>query len=622
MSGVTRKLAAILAADIVGFARLTRLDEDRTLALLRVLRDNLIDPTVAAHHGRIVKRTGDGAIVEFRSVVEALFCAIVLLEGVAKRNAGLPPNQHIEFRIGIHLGDVVEESDGDLMGDGINIAARLEGAARPGCICLSEDAYRQVRTRLPRPAVELGRLHLKNIPEPLRAYSLDMNTAPVGSLHRQQSRVPMAAGALLGVLMVIAASWLLIHLTVTHSPGAPDRTGVPVVAILPFVNASADHQFDKLVRRVSEKTREAAESAPIWRVLKVSAQPVTSDPLEPAPPSADYVITADVEVSVEALRVTLKLDEVRTARRLWSAAISPILSRVNTAAAESEVTGRATRLLIDTVLEAESARMLGMAGTESTTWACVLQGYAARSKPELVGNARSCLDSAAQREPDNANVWSALAGVVEQQRIWGWGLPLEQAVVEKRSFLAESELAAALRARDLAPFDPRAEYYVAMGYYSTCQADRVQVEALKAAELNPYDPLILGDSGLWLAYTGHWDEGAKLAARAIQLAGPSAQASWWQAAANKHWLRGEYAQAYDAFQHSYVESSWLSQLQLAYALPPLDRLEDAKAHVKQLLRISPNMSLREADAFAKLICLDPAFRKRMADTLRLAGVPE
>ena len=146
----TRKLAAILVADVVGYSRLAGADEDRTLARLRGLRSDLIDPAIAAHHGRIVKRTGDGSIVEFRSVVNAVRCAIEVQNGLIERNAGLPPERRIEFRVGIHVVDVVEESNGDLMGDGVNIAARLEGIAEPGSVYLSEDAYRQVRDQLRR----------------------------------------------------------------------------------------------------------------------------------------------------------------------------------------------------------------------------------------------------------------------------------------------------------------------------------------------------------------------------------------------------------------------------------------------------------------------------------------
>jgi adenylate cyclase len=171
MAGM-RKIVAILVADIVGYSRLARADEDRTLARLRALRSDLIDPTVAVHRGRIVKRTGDGALVEFHSVVDAVRCAIELQNGMVERNAGLPPDRRMELRIGVHLGDVVEEADGDLMGDGVNTAARLEGIAEPGGVYLSEDAYRQVREKLKHEFVDLGEKALKNIARPIRVYAL------------------------------------------------------------------------------------------------------------------------------------------------------------------------------------------------------------------------------------------------------------------------------------------------------------------------------------------------------------------------------------------------------------------------------------------------------------------
>src|SRR5271163_3859142 len=152
----TRKLAAILVSDVAGYSRLAGADEDRTLARLRTLRSDLIDPIISVHHGRVVKRTGDGSIIEFRSVVDAVRCAVEVQTAMIERNAGVPPERRIEFRVGVHLGDVVEESDGDLMGDGVNIAARLEGIAKPGAICLSEDAYSQVKGRLDLAVTGLG----------------------------------------------------------------------------------------------------------------------------------------------------------------------------------------------------------------------------------------------------------------------------------------------------------------------------------------------------------------------------------------------------------------------------------------------------------------------------------
>ena len=186
----TRKIAAILVADVVGYSRLAGADEDRTLSRLRGLRSDLIDPAIAAHNGRIVKRTGDGSLIEFRSVVDAVRCAIEVQNGMVERNAGLPPERRIEFRVGIHLGDVVEESDGDLMGDGVNIAARLDGICEPGGICLSEQAYWQVKGRLDLGVTDLGPTQLKNIAEPIRVYALQ-----VGVLAEAKSTKPVEADA-------------------------------------------------------------------------------------------------------------------------------------------------------------------------------------------------------------------------------------------------------------------------------------------------------------------------------------------------------------------------------------------------------------------------------------------
>src|SRR6202522_422007 len=184
----TRKLAAILVSDVAGYSRLAGADEDRTLARLRTLRSDLIDPIISVHHGRVVKRTGDGSIIEFRSVVDAVRCAVEVQTAMIERNAGVAPEKRIEFRVGVHLGDVVEESDGDLMGDGVNIAARLEGIAKPGAICLSEDAYRQVKGRLDLIVSDLGQTELKNIAEPIRVYSLEVGSPA----HTKPAPIPMS----------------------------------------------------------------------------------------------------------------------------------------------------------------------------------------------------------------------------------------------------------------------------------------------------------------------------------------------------------------------------------------------------------------------------------------------
>jgi adenylate cyclase len=257
----TRKLAAILAADMVGYSRLAGSDEDRTLARLRGLRSDLVDPAIAAHHGRVVKRTGDGNLVEFRSVVDAVRCAIEVQNGMVERNAGLPPERRMQFRVGIHLGDVVEESDGDLMGDGVNIAARLEGIAKPGAICLSEDAYRQVKGRLDLAVSDLGPTQLKNIAEPVRVYALEVGkpaeVKPKSAAPTQRPiLVPLAAG-IVALIAIAGSAWYFLGgnrpATVTSNPPAARSDAAHLsIVVLPFRNLSGDPSQDYFADGITE----------------------------------------------------------------------------------------------------------------------------------------------------------------------------------------------------------------------------------------------------------------------------------------------------------------------------------------------------------------------------------
>jgi adenylate cyclase len=296
----TRKLAAILAADVVGFSRLTGIDEDRTLARLRALRSDLIDPTIAVHNGRVVKRTGDGALVEFRSVVDAVRCAVEIQNAMVERNAGVAEDRRIEFRIGIHLGDVVEESDGDLMGDGVNIAARLEGVAQPGAICLSEDAYRQVRARLDLAVSDLGQTQLKNIAEPMRVYSLQVGLPaqpkPAAPPEPAKAEAPAPRLAL------------------------PDK---PSIAVLPFQNMSGDAEQEYFVDGMVEDIITglsrikwlfviARNSSFTYKGKAVDIRQVGREL------GVRYVLEGGVRKAGNRLRITAQLIEAETGAHLWA----------------------------------------------------------------------------------------------------------------------------------------------------------------------------------------------------------------------------------------------------------------------------------------------------------------
>ena len=288
----TRKIAAILVADVVGYSRLVGADEDRTLAQLRALRSDLIDPAIAAHRGHVVKRTGDGSLIEFRSVVDAVRCAIEVQTAMVKRNAGVSPDKRIEFRVGIHLGDVVEEADGDLMGDGVNIAARLEGICKPGAICLSEQAYWQVKGRLDLAVTDLGPTQLKNIAEPLRVYSLEVGQPA----HAKPAPTP-----------------------------APEKSAPPrlSIVVLPFANIGGDPEQEYFVDGVTESL--TTDLSRIRRAVVIARN--TAFTYKGKPPDVKtigrelnvrYVLEGSVQRGGNRLRVNVQLIDAETGSHLWA----------------------------------------------------------------------------------------------------------------------------------------------------------------------------------------------------------------------------------------------------------------------------------------------------------------
>ena len=293
--GAAMKIAAILVSDVVGYSRLVGADEDRTLARLRALRSDMIDPTIAVHHGRVVKRTGDGAIVEFRSVIDAVRCAIEVQSGMVERNAGLPPERRIEFRIGIHLGDIVEESDGDLMGDGVNIAARLEGICEVGGVCISEDAYRQVRDKIKEQFVDLGEKALKNIARPMRAYQVISDR----STPKTQPTSPEPA---------------------SMQPVLADK---PSVAVLPFQNMSGDVEQEYFADGIVEDLTTALSRFGTFSVVSRSSAFVYKNRAIDLRQAAKelgvrYLLEGGVRRQDKRVRVTAKLLDAAAGSHLWA----------------------------------------------------------------------------------------------------------------------------------------------------------------------------------------------------------------------------------------------------------------------------------------------------------------
>jgi adenylate cyclase len=320
----TRKLAAILVSDVVGYSRLAGADEDRILARLRTLRSDLIDPTIAVHHGRIVKRTGDGSIIEFRSVVDAVNCAIEVQRAMVDRNAEVAPDKRIEFRIGIHLGDVVEESDGDLMGDGVNIAARLEGIAKPGAICLSEDAYRQVKGRLDLSIADLGPKQLKNIAEPVRAYAVEVGvrakSRPFGRSVSQRRRLALAVGLVAVLALAGAAAIAWRYAAASRMALKPGEAGI---VVLPFDNLSGDASEDYVAEALTNGLTEGLAGANGFLVIaNRTAKTYKGKPIDVKEIGKElgvhFVLDGSVQPAANGVRVNVQLIDAETGAQLWA----------------------------------------------------------------------------------------------------------------------------------------------------------------------------------------------------------------------------------------------------------------------------------------------------------------
>ena len=358
----TRKIAVILVADIVGYSRLAGADEDRTLSRLRGLRSDLIDPAIAAHHGRIVKRTGDGSLIEFRSVVDAVRCAIELQNGMVERNAGLPPDRRIEFRVGIHLGDVVEESDGDLMGDGVNIAARLEGIAAPGSICLSEDAYRQVKGQLDLAVTDLGQTQLKNIADPIRVYSLQVGVRAQSK--KRSALTPLAAGIAALLILVAGGTWYFFDANrpaplAMKAPPPAEAARLSIV-VLPFANLSGDPAQDYLIDALTDElTTSLAHIPNSFVIARNTAFTFKGKPIDAKAIGKElgvrYVLEGSVQPSGSQVRLNAQLIDADSGAHLWAEQFDT--ARADLLQMQDEIVTHLARALELQLTEAEAARL-------------------------------------------------------------------------------------------------------------------------------------------------------------------------------------------------------------------------------------------------------------------------
>jgi adenylate cyclase len=506
----TRKLAAILVSDIVGYSRLAGADEDRILALLRTLRSDMIDPTIAIHHGRIVKRTGDGSVVEFRSVVDAVNCAIEVQGAMVERNAEVTPDKRIVFRIGIHLGDVVEESDGDLMGDGVNIAARLQGVAKPRAICLSEQAYWQVKGRLDLAVTDLGPTQLKNIVEPVHAYSVEVGkpaqAKPIKSAVPKPRSLLAPLAAALAALLILSAggAWWFLN---ANRPAAARYSMV----VLPFNNLGGDPGQDYLADALTDELTTALARNGIFVIARNTAFTFKGKPTDAKAIGNElgvrYVLEGSVQPTSAQLRVNAQLIDAESGAHLWAEQFDT--PRADLLQMQDEIVTRLAYAMHIQLPEAEAARLKQRPATNPNAEDLALQcqamvwkgGYISK---EADAGYRLC-EQAIAVDPNNVR---ALYWLSEK-----FFLP----VVIGRSANPEADLK---RSDELVSqavaLDPNSGFAHALKAMVVLAQGRVEesiTEGERALELDPSDVSVVGDLGFSFVHGGQFERGSNILTR-------------------------------------------------------------------------------------------------------------
>jgi adenylate cyclase len=652
------RLAAILAADMVGYSRLIGQDEAGTLRRLKELRRTLIDPAIKAHRGRVVKTTGDGILVEFPSAIEAVRLAVKVQRTMVDAESEAPADRRIVFRVGVHQGDVVAE-DNDLFGDGVNVAARLETLSEPGGICVSSRVHEDTVGRLDLPFVDRGDQQVKNISRPIRVYSLGTEAlAGLRSVPAPGSEDPARRGFARQLISGLTdarqtKSWLWLvllpavlalaglgiwHLTEpSKSPArleAANQPRGPAVAVLPFDNLSGDPAQDFFSQGISDEIITALSRFDHLRVLARNttfAYKGQADDVAELGRNlhAQYVIEGSLRRVPDQISVTARLIDARTGTDVWAQTYDRPAAGANLLTVQNDIAQRIGAAVGDirtgAVAGAELERTRTKPAAELSSYECVLNATAAAGAlaPELFRRARTCLEATVKRDPTYAQAWAALVRVLLTQRYWGVGLdPPETGDIDKRGDLVPRIVDAGNKAVELAPASAEAHLALFQAYFVACEPERMRVEADRVLAINPSDANALGVLGNDLAYIGFWDEGRQLAEKAIALAGPAAPRWWWYAVAKDYYRKGEYDKALEYFRRSYTESNWLDHLHVIYTLPYLGKADEARALIPGLLKLKPDMSIREADRFYAMFCFDADFRSRITTALREAGLRE
>ncbi|MHC5076203.1 MAG: adenylate/guanylate cyclase domain-containing protein [Planctomycetota bacterium] len=624
--GFKRKLTAILSADVKGYSRLMGADEEKTVRTLTTYRE-VISTLVIDHNGRVVDSPGDNILAEFASVVDALRCAWDVQQEIKYRNADLSENRRMNFRIGINLGDVIEEKD-RIYGDGVNIAARLEALAEEGGICISGTAYDQVKNKLPFKYEYDGEQTVKNIKEPVRVYSVLMNpeTAGIVIADNKVRRKPWRMLALLAmiVLIVVAGGFIGLNLYQRHAEKIdsassdkitftlPDK---PSIAVLPFENLSGDPEQEYFSDGITEDIITGlSKISGLFVIARHSAFTYKGKAIKIAKVGQElgirHILEGSVRKSNGRVRITAQLVDATTEGHLWAERYDRDLKDIF--ALQDEVTQKIVSTLAIKLTEDERKRLVRKYTDNMQAYDFYLQGveYQNRFTKEANIQARQMFERAIDQDPGFAIAYTALGFTYFHDWTFGWSTDTQS--LDHAFELAQKTL-------DLEESLPLGCHLLGKVYLWKKQYEKAITELEKAITLSPNYADHLVGLGYILNFAGRPTESIGLVKKAMRL-NPIYPAFYLWELGHAYFLTGRYEKAIETLNRILDRNLDFmpAHLLLAASYSKLEREEEAQAEVAEVEKLSPQVSL--VGLRQRLPYKDQEVLERLYDSMRKAGL--
>ncbi|MES0826782.1 adenylate/guanylate cyclase domain-containing protein [Ruegeria sp. SCP11] len=595
-----RRLAAIMAADVVGYSSLMGSDEAGVLSALKTVRSEIFDPAIARHHGRLVKLMGDGALVEFASVVDAVTCGVEIQRAMAEAAPTLDNGSQLQLRIGINLGDVMI-ADGDLYGDGVNVASRIEGLADPGGVAVSESVERQAMGKVDAGFEDLGLKNLKNIAEPVRVFRVMPDRAPASVQWSNKLTPVTGASVLVGLVVASLITWWigfdhepLDVMTFDEAALLTEPTG-PTVAVLPFQNLSNTDARDLLAVGIGEDIIVELGSYQDLNVLsRQSTHSVGPDESEPhnirQKFGAEYVLEGSVRQVADRLRVTARLIDTTSGLQVWSGAYDESLTTSNILDVQLSITEKVASAVGDAggaIKRIHAGHARAKPPEHLSSYECSLLRVGFLNRRDMQERVRGCILRVVEDEPEYWRGWAQLAeALLTDVKLFTGLYPGTQ---DEKIQRAEE---AARNAVSLNPYSARAHFLLALVLQIQRDLDGFFSSAETALALGT-DRYLQGQIGYEFIWSGRLDLGAALVENAIALDPNAADPNWYQALAEYHFLNGDYETALSTYRKGAQPDIWWSVSIEVAILAELGPRDAAIAARDRLNKIRPGIKIAD-----------------------------